>query len=105
MPAGGRIQLNLRKREASTETKPSMLLTIEDNGPGIPPEALENIFDTGYTTRTGEDKKPYDWPATHRGLGLSITRSIIEAASGRIYATNRSQSGARFEIELPVNNR
>ncbi len=42
------------------------------------------------------------WPLSHRGLGLSITRSIVEAAGGRISAANRAQGGARIEIELPV---
>jgi K+-sensing histidine kinase KdpD len=45
------------------------------------------------------------WVATHRGLGLSITRSIIEAAGGRIQAANRDPAGARLEIELPVRTR
>jgi two-component system sensor histidine kinase ChvG len=50
------------------------------------------------------------WTSAHRGLGLSITRSIVEAAGGHIYATNRigpgtESGGARFEIVLPVFNR
>jgi signal transduction histidine kinase len=115
MPAGGWIHLRLRERTASSETgpvarpgassdaQPSLLLTVEDNGPGIPGELLDKIFTSGYTTRSKNGNG--GWPATHRGLGLSITRSIIEKAGGRIHAANRSPSGARFEIELPIRNR
>ncbi|MGA3263051.1 MAG: ATP-binding protein [Terracidiphilus sp.] len=117
MPAGGRIQLVLRESAGSPPAQPgaqpgafsgagaTVLLTVEDNGPGIPRKALEKIFDSGYTTRTKDDLKAGGWPGIHRGLGLSITRSIIEEAGGRIYAANRSQPGARLEIELPVRNR
>jgi two-component system sensor histidine kinase CpxA len=79
-----------------------MLLTVEDNGPGIPDTFLETIFKSGYTTSTSSGAKRAGWPVSHRGLGLSITRSIVEGAGGRIHAANRSPSGARFEIELPV---
>jgi signal transduction histidine kinase len=78
-----------------------MTLAVEDNGPGIPEDALETIFTSGYTTRGGGERDS-GWPLRHRGLGLAITRSIVEAAGGRIRALNREQSGVRFEIELPL---
>ena len=87
-------------------SRPWLALTVEDSGPGIPAEALDKIFDSGYTTRA--ERLPLGsggWPASHRGLGLSITRSIVEAAGGSIHAANRAPSGARFEIELPVRSR
>jgi len=107
MPAGGRIAISLREFEAATNHAPWMMLTIDDNGEGIPHQSLEKIFDTGYTTRangasTPGASGPGGWPAFHRGLGLSITRSIIEAAGGWIHAAHRAPSGACFEIELPV---
>jgi signal transduction histidine kinase len=77
---------------------------IEDNGPGIPLEALEKIFASGYTTRSKSDAGKGGWPLSHRGLGLAITRSIVEAAGGRVFAANRENGGARLEIELPVRN-
>ena len=111
MPAGGWIHLRLREHATSSEAsplagsnaQPSLLLTVEDNGPGIPGEVLNKIFNSGYTTRLKNGNG--GWPVTHRGLGLSITRSIIEKAGGRIHAANRSPSGARFQIELPIRNR
>jgi signal transduction histidine kinase len=105
MPDGGQIELGLRERRAADKTIAALTLTIEDNGPGIPKKALDKIFASGYTTRSTGALKRGGWPASHRGLGLSITRSIIEAAGGHIHAANRLPSGARFEIELPVRSR
>jgi signal transduction histidine kinase len=104
MPGGGRIKLGLRERPAVSGAA-WISLTVEDNGPGIPIEALPKIFDSGYTTKSGRGAQNGGWPATHRGLGLSISRSIVEEAGGRMHASNRSQRGARFEIELPVRDR
>jgi signal transduction histidine kinase len=113
LPAKGRIALSLHEFLAAAERTPWLVLTIEDNGPGIPVEALDKIFDSGYTTRasgvsgTGASgsESPGNWPASHRGLGLSITRSIVESAGGSIHAVNRAPTGAYFKIELPVRSR
>jgi signal transduction histidine kinase len=102
MPTGGMIQIALRERPAEPGAASRLALTIEDNGPGIPADALEKIFDSGYTTSAKNAPVVGGWTAAHRGLGLSISRSIIETAGGRIQAANRSTAGARFEIELPV---
>jgi signal transduction histidine kinase len=102
MPAGGRIQLGLREVAAQAGDTFRLTLTIEDNGPGIPPKALDKVFESGYTTHARGSSERGSWPAAHRGLGLSITRSVIEGAGGRIHAVNRSQPGACFEIALPV---
>ena len=105
MPDGGRIQLGVHELPAGARAaSQAVSLTVDDNGPGIPSKALEKIFDSGYTTRSNGSNRG-GWPASHRGLGLSITRSIVEAAGGSIQASNRVAAGARFEIELPVNNR
>jgi len=130
MPAGGRIRLGLRERPSPAESGQAgtnqagsgqwLALTVEDNGPGIPAKALDKIFESGYTTSgystSGNSDRPAGaaqsapsqrggWVGIHRGLGLSITRSIVEAAGGRIHAVNRTPAGARFEIALPVRTR
>jgi signal transduction histidine kinase len=102
MPKGGRLHMILGEASAAPNQEPWLVLNIEDNGPGIPLEEFERIFEAGYSTRT----KPTDgngiWRGDHQGLGLSITRSIVESAGGRIHAANRDPQGACFQIELPV---
>jgi two-component system sensor histidine kinase ChvG len=76
-------------------------LAISDEGPGIPPANLEDIFNRFYTERPASEKF-----GRHSGLGLSISRQIVEAFGGRIYAENRHATddaaviGGRFVIEL-----
>jgi len=98
---GRRIHIALHDVETANGATPCLALTIEDNGPGIPEEALEKIFVSGYSSRSGEATAG-GWPQTHRGLGLAIVRSIVEGAGGRITAQNRAQGGACFTLELPV---
>jgi signal transduction histidine kinase len=102
MPAGGRIHIGLSERPASGGAAASAALAVEDNGPGIPADALEAIFDPGFTTHRGNERQDRNLPLLHRGLGLAITRSIVEGAGGRIAAANREPRGTRIEIELPV---
>jgi signal transduction histidine kinase len=104
MPNGGRIQISLRECPTAPGEAPWLLLTVEDNGPGIPHDALERIFETGYTTRMNAAGAYYseDRSGARRGMGLSIARSLVEAAGGRMHAANRDPSGACFQIELPV---
>jgi signal transduction histidine kinase len=105
MPGGGCIRLGLHEYHAAASPTQWLVLTVEDNGPGIPQETLGKIFESGYTTRASGALRHGGWPASHRGLGLSITRSIVEAAGGHIHAANGPITGARFEIELPVRSR
>lgn len=105
MPAGGEILLGLSEQPAAGASR-SLLLTIKDSGPGIPATALDNIFEAGFSTQSNLSHNA-NWPASHRGLGLSITRSVIERAGGRIVAANRAPTsrrptGACLAIELPV---
>src|SRR6266849_5357287 len=79
----------------------AVLVTVEDEGPGIPEDKLTAIFDRFYSERPAGEKF-----GTHSGLGLSISKQIVEAHRGRIWAVNRKDasgavSGARFSIRLP----
>jgi len=76
----------------TTRSDPSTLCcTLEDSGPGIKPEHFDHLFDSFFTTKDAG-----------MGLGLSITRSIIEAHGGYIRADNESAyGGARFSFTLP----
>lgn len=68
---------------------------IIDNGPGIPEDKLQEIWDPFFTTKDEE---------TGTGLGLSICREIIENLQGTITALNNDDSGAHFIIKLPIND-
>lgn len=70
---------------------------VEDEGPGIPPEHLERVFDRFFTFRPQDDTR-----RDHDGLGLAIARAIVEAYGGTISASNRTPHGARFEVRLPL---
>lgn len=104
MPGGGRLLLTLREMPRPIGRGPEhrLLLTVEDNGPGIAPELLERIFEPGFTAHGVADAARRGWEGHHRGLGLAITRSIVESAGGTIRATRSAPSGACFRIELPV---
>ncbi|MEI9994105.1 MAG: stimulus-sensing domain-containing protein [Rhizomicrobium sp.] len=71
-------------------------VTVEDDGPGIPPDNLETIFERFYTER------PHANFGNNSGLGLSIARQIAQSAAGRVWAENRENGGARFVVELPL---
>ena len=78
-------------------------MSVEDEGPGLPEGKLEAVFERFYSERPRSEKF-----GTHSGLGLSISRQIIEAHGGKIHAENRIDtrsreiSGARFWIRLPA---
>lgn len=75
-----------------------IVVRIDDEGPGIPEDKLEAIFDRFYSERPANEKF-----GTHSGLGLSISRQIVEAHGGTIAASNRlDKQGARFTIRLPA---
>jgi signal transduction histidine kinase len=105
MPDAGQIAINLHEFHADAAVPLWLMLTVEDNGPGVPFDRLEKIFDSGFTTKLNGALRNGGWPAAHRGLGLSITRSIVEAAGGHIHAANNAGGGACFQIELPARSR
>lgn len=101
MEKGGRIRIALRETAGAGGAVERLRLAIEDSGPGIAAETREAIFESGYTTRGERGGNKGGWTAHHRGLGLAITRSLVEAAGGTIAACP-IEKGARIEIELPV---
>ncbi|TNB49748.1 HAMP domain-containing protein [Martelella lutilitoris] len=94
---GGRIDVAL------TRTRSHIVITVDDNGPGIRPDALERIFERFYTDRP--DGEAF---GQNSGLGLSISRQIAEAHGGTLTAENVSDPqsgevrGARFTLKLPA---
>jgi len=101
-PPGGRVAVLARR------IGPEIQIAVEDEGPGIPSENLERIFERFYTDRPQENF------GQNSGLGLNISRQIVVAHGGSLYAENRPPSGmwrgkgdgksggARFVIRLPA---
>ncbi len=97
--AGDRITVAAEARPGVVRT------TVSDTGPGIPDENLEDVFSRFYSSRPNQEF------GNHSGLGLAISRQIVEAHGGRIWAENirpegaaydTPPAGARFVVELPV---
>jgi two-component system sensor histidine kinase ChvG len=104
-PSGGKVAVVARRIGNEIQ------IAVEDVGPGIPPENLERVFERFYTDR------PEESFGQNSGLGLNISRQIVVAHGGRLYAENRPapgsgrgkgdapagvSGGARFVIRLPA---
>ncbi|MCX7320081.1 MAG: stimulus-sensing domain-containing protein, partial [Hyphomicrobiales bacterium] len=97
---GGKVRIVCRRLKARIE------IVVDDDGPGIGPDALERIFERFYTDR------PHQGFGQNSGLGLSISKQIVEAHGGTIWAENRIGAtspdgelpvlGARFVVRLPA---
>ncbi len=98
--AGGKVRIACRRARSEIE------IVVDDDGPGIREDALEKVFERFYTDR------PHQGFGQNSGLGLSISKQIIEAHGGRIWAENRpgprdaggepTVAGARFLVRLPA---
>jgi two-component system sensor histidine kinase ChvG len=94
-PEGGAVVVTadiVRSKEG-----PFIRAVIEDEGPGIPPENLETVFQRFYTQRPRGAAF-----GGNSGLGLSIAQQIVTSHKGRIYAQNRDEGGPRLVVELPL---
>jgi two-component system sensor histidine kinase ChvG len=100
-PEGGSVRVTCRRLKSDVE------ITVVDDGPGIRPDALEKIFERFYTDRPEEQGF-----GQNSGLGLSISKQIVEAHGGTVRAENRTAPGvaggeprvlgARFIVRLPA---
>jgi two-component system sensor histidine kinase ChvG len=102
-PDGGTVTMRVRRADAGVE------LVVDDEGPGIPEDRLNIIFDRFYTDRPETEARR----GKNSGLGLSISREIVRAHGGEIFAGNRTvdagadagapaRTGARFTVRLPA---
>jgi len=99
-PPGGTVRITCRRLKNEIE------IVVDDDGPGIRPEALDKIFERFYTDR------PHQGFGQNSGLGLSISKQIVEAHGGSIRVENRTSVaaagqeprvlGARFVVRLPA---
>ncbi len=84
----GDARIEIRARQADED---HVIVTIDDNGPGIPDDTVERVFEPYYTTKDAGS-----------GLGLSIVKHNTEIYGGHVRVVPGVLKGARFEIELPV---
>jgi two-component system sensor histidine kinase ChvG len=98
-PPGGGVRVTCRRLKQEIE------IVVDDDGPGVRSEALEKIFQRFYTDR------PHQGFGQNSGLGLSISKQIVEAHDGRLWVENRLAAGdgeapkvlgARFIVRLPA---
>jgi two-component system sensor histidine kinase ChvG len=94
-PEGGEVRLVARRLQDG-----GVGVGVMDDGPGVPPDNLESVFKRFYTERP--ESQGF---GNHSGLGLAISRQIVEAHGGRIWVENREgpegATGAHFRFELP----
>ena len=93
---GGEVRVTLARDRGRA------VVTVDDDGPGMPPENLETVFERFYTARPKGTAF-----GGNSGLGLSIARQIVEAHGGQIHAENRTDgtgkvTGARFVVSIPA---
>jgi two-component system sensor histidine kinase ChvG len=91
-PSGGLVEIGAVRIEEE------VIVSVEDEGPGVPAEAREAIFSRFHSIRPEGEAF-----GRHSGLGLAIAKAIVEAHDGRIAAEGRhgGRGGARFVIRLP----
>ncbi len=100
-PPQGEVRVNVRR------AKDDIVVSVEDDGPGIRPDAIERVFERFYTDR------PVEGFGQNSGLGLSISKQIVEAHGGELWAENRLSTkpgaggaakviGARFTVRMPA---
>jgi signal transduction histidine kinase len=92
VPAKKRVLL-IRTQRGGLEGKPAAIITVRDSGCGFKPEQAGRLFDAFYTTK-----------ADGMGMGLRISRSIVEAHGGVLSARRNSGPGATFRFTLPISH-
>ncbi|MFZ0728211.1 MAG: HDOD domain-containing protein [Desulfobacterales bacterium] len=96
MPSGGRIFMTTASEPGAGGTDESqIIISIRDDGPGIPAPTLARLFEPGVSDKGG----------THLGLGLSISKELIDSFGGAINCRSRAGRGTTFRISLPVSVR
>jgi two-component system sensor histidine kinase KdpD len=81
---------------SATQTESTVTVRVRDQGPGVPQNELESIFERFYRGSRTQDS------VAGTGMGLSVARDIIKAHQGRLWAENLPEGGAQFSFSLPI---
>jgi signal transduction histidine kinase len=84
----GKRELIIKSQRAENE---ELIVSVSDTGVGLPPQQADKIFNAFFTTKTHGT-----------GMGLRISRSIVESHGGRLWAADNSLRGATFQFTLPT---
>lgn len=85
--------MSVRAERAMQGERAIVRIAVEDDGPGVPPELRDRIFDPFVTTKD---------VGAGTGLGLAVCKGIVEGASGSLFLDASYTRGARFVVELPL---
>ena len=94
-PPDGLVRVAV-SRDGDGASAPAVVLAVTDEGPGIPGDVIDRIFDRFYTWRPGGEA------GAHSGLGLAIVKAIVEGRGGSVRVESLPGRGARFEVRLPA---
>lgn len=92
---GGPVRIGAKAQRTATGTEVS--ITVEDEGPGIPPDERRRIFEPFFRGRLARDME-----VDGSGIGLSIVLQVARSHGGRVQVTNGDRQGARFALHLPA---
>ena len=92
-PSGGNVTVSAQRHDAGVR------IEVADTGPGISPEDLAHVFDRLYRVDPSRDRS-----TGGSGLGLTITRQLVEAHGGAVWAESELGSGSRFGFDLPASH-
>lgn len=95
-PTGGKVTMCVQSHEGTGVAVPEAVLSVTDTGPGLTPDEIEQVFNPFFRTQSASQH------AEGTGLGLSVTKGIVEAHHGRVQVESQPGEGSTFSVYLPL---
>ena len=101
-PQNGSVQVKVEDTLVKRKNKyiPHLQISVEDTGPGIPNEKIKQVFERFFHEGNEQNQN-----STGAGIGLSLTKSLVELHHGEIYVDKSHQNGARFVVLIPLDKK